>query len=237
MSYNQQEINKFNEMASEFWNPDGAFKTLHQINPLRLSFIQEYTSLNQQHVIDLGCGGGILSESLAKLGANVTALDLGEEAIGAAKEHQRKSQSTVDYHCMASHDYVATQQTPADVICCMEMLEHVDFPEQIIADCANMVKPGGWVFLSTLNRTLKSRLLAVYTAEYILQMVPKGTHDPNYFIKPSEMANWAKSANLVAKDIRGFQYDFLRDSFTLSNDTDINYIFAFQKQEVNSHAK
>lgn len=230
MQYNQSEIDKFNRLAEEFWKVDGELKTLHQINPLRLDFIKELTSLSGKNVVDLGCGGGILSESLAAEGANVVGLDLGEEAINAAKAHQQKSHSAVDYRCMASHDYIAAQQSPADIVCCMEMLEHVDFPEQIIEDCANMVKPGGLVFFSTLNRTLKAKLLAVYAAEYVLRMVPQGTHDPKYFIKPSEMSRWAKSAGLTAVDIRGFKYDLLSDSFSLCADTDINYIFAFKKQ-------
>lgn len=231
MQYNQAEIEKFNQLAGEFWNPNGQLKTLHQINPLRLDFIKEHTALTEKNVVDLGCGGGILSEALAAEGAKVVALDLGSEAINAAKSHQQQSNSSVDYRCMASHDYVAVQEVQADIVCCMEMLEHVDFPEQIIEDCANMVKPGGLVFFSTLNRTLKAKLLAVYTAEYILRMVPTGTHDPNHFIKPSEMSRWAKTAGLIPIDICGFEYDLLADKFSLSSDTDINYIFAFKKPQ------
>ncbi len=204
-THTDKEIAKFDALAADFWNRDGKFKTLHQINPIRLAFIEEFMTLAQQRVADIGCGGGILAEALSDKGAEVTAIDLSETGIATAKTHQQH----------------------------MEMLEHVEHPEQIIADCAKMVKTNGLVVFSTINRTRKAHLLAVLMAEYVLGMVPQGTHDAKLFIKPSEMQNMASAAGLVALDIIGFVYRPLQRDFVRSQNTDINYIFAFQKRSDN----
>lgn len=247
-SYNEQEIKKFNAQAHDFWQRDGAFKTLHQINPIRVAFIEEWMDLSGKRVADIGCGGGILAEALDEKGARVTGLDLSEVGITAAKVHQNISGSQVDYRLQSTHDFAAeiaaevaaevadsssdnALDTALDGVFCMEMLEHVDSPSEIIADCAKMLKPGGLAVFSTINRTTKAHLLAVIAAEYILRMVPQGTHDADYFIKPSEMQRMADAAGLTALDIIGFEYQPLSDTFVRSHNTDINYIFAFRKRD------
>ncbi|MGY0399197.1 MAG: bifunctional 2-polyprenyl-6-hydroxyphenol methylase/3-demethylubiquinol 3-O-methyltransferase UbiG [Ostreibacterium sp.] len=230
MTHTEQEIAKFNALAAEFWHPDGHFKTLHQINPIRLQFIEEWIPLSGKRVADIGCGGGILAESLDEKGALVTAIDLSEEGIKAAKIHQKDSHSQVDYRVLSTADFVdEIRENPLDGVFCMEMLEHVINPAKIISDCANMVKSGGIVVFSTINRSKKAHLLAVIVAEYVMQMLPKGTHDPKLFIKPSEMRHMASDAGLKALDIIGFEYQPLSDHFVRSHKTDINYIFAFGK--------
>lgn len=231
-SHTEQEIAKFDALAADFWNREGEFKTLHQINPIRVAFIEEFINLQQQRVVDIGCGGGILAEALAEKGAQVTAIDLSEVGIQAAQSHQKHSGSTVDYRVQSVADFAAEveQGEPLDAVLCMEMLEHVEDPAMIIKDCATMLKPGGLAVFSTINRTKKAHLLAVIVAEYILRMVPQGTHDPQYFIKPSEMMKMAAEADLAAMDIIGFEYRPLSRDFVRSKNTDINYIFAFQKK-------
>lgn len=230
-THTEQEIAKFDALAADFWNREGEFKTLHQINPIRVSFIEEFIDLRQQRVVDIGCGGGILAEALAEKGAQVTAIDLSEVGIQAAKSHQKKTESSVDYRVQSVADFAAEiQQGEAlDAVFCMEMLEHVEDPAMIIKDCAAMLKPGGLAVFSTINRTKKAHLLAVIVAEYVLRMVPQGTHNPQYFIKPSEMVKMAAAADLAAMDITGFEYRPLSRDFVRSQNTDINYIFAFQK--------
>ncbi len=230
--HTQQEIAKFDALASDFWNIDGEFKTLHQINPIRLQFIKELMPLSGANVADIGCGGGILAESLDENGATVTAIDLSEVGIQTAKTHQQKSGSSVDYRLQSTTDFaneLTEKNELLDAVFCMEMLEHVENPKGIIADCAKMVKPNGIVIFSTINRTKKAHLLAVVIAEYIAKMVPQGTHDPKLFIKPSEMQRMAAMAGLTAIDIIGFEYRPLSNDFVRSRNTDINYIFAFRK--------
>ncbi len=230
--HTQQEIAKFDALASDFWNLDGEFKTLHQINPIRLQFIKELMPLSGAKVADIGCGGGILAESLDDSGATVTAIDLSEVGIQTAKTHQQTSGSSVDYRLQSTSEFadeLTEKNELLDGVFCMEMLEHVENPENIIADCAKMVKPNGIVIFSTINRTKKAHLLAVVVAEYIAKMVPQGTHDPKLFIKPSEMQRMAAMAGLTAVDIIGFEYRPLSKDFVRSRNTDINYIFAFRK--------
>lgn len=229
--HTEQEIAKFDALASDFWNREGEFKTLHQINPIRVNFVAEFIDLNGKRVADIGCGGGILSEALAEKGADVIAVDLSEVGIKAAKAHQTTSQSTVDYRVQSIGDLADECANSLDAVCCMEMLEHVENPAEIIADCARLLTPGGIAVFSTLNRTKKAHLLAVVMAEYVLRMVPQGTHDPKLFIKPSEMRHMAADAGLDALDIIGFEFRPLWRDFVRSQNTDINYIFAFQKRD------
>lgn len=235
MNHTEQEIAKFDAMAADFWNREGEFKTLHQINPIRVKFIEEFIALAAKKVADIGCGGGILAEALDERGADVTAIDLSEVGIGAAKQHQKISGSQVDYRVQSVAEFAAQcQQTQQllDGVFCMEMLEHVENPAEIIADCAKMLKPGGIAVFSTINRNKKAHLLAVVIAEYVLRMVPQGTHDPKLFIKPSELQRMATDAGLLPLDIIGFEYRPLAGNFIRSNNTDINYIFAFRKVNV-----
>ncbi len=229
-THTEREIAKFNAVAGDFWNLEGGFKALHQINPIRVAFCETFVDLQGANVADIGCGGGILAEALDEKGAIVTGIDLSEVGIGAAKAHQETSGSRVDYRLQSVEDYAEErQQSPLDAVFCMEMLEHVENPADIIADCAKMVKKGGVVVFSTINRTKKAAFLAVFMAENILKMVPKGTHDSKLFIKPSEMQKMAEAAGLKPLDIIGFEFRPLHGDFVKSNNTDINYIFAFQK--------
>ncbi len=231
-THTEQEIAKFDALAADFWNPEGQFKALHQINPIRLNFVQEFIQLAGKQVADIGCGGGILAEALYENGAHVTAIDLSEVGIAAAKQHQLRSGSDVDYRVQSVADFAGECQASdnlMDAVCCMEMLEHVEDPAAIIADCAKMLKPGGIAVFSTINRNKKAHLLAVIVAEYVLRMVPQGTHDPALFIKPSELQRLAADAGLSALDIIGFEYRPLSRNFVRSRNTDINYIFAFRK--------
>ncbi len=233
-THTEQEIAKFDALAADFWNPDGQFKALHQINPIRLNFVQTFIQLAGKQVADIGCGGGILAEALHEAGAQVTAIDLSEVGIAAAKQHQVSSGSDVDYRVQSVADFATECQASdnlMDAVCCMEMLEHVEDPATIIADCAKMLKPGGIAVFSTINRNKKAHLLAVIVAEYVLRMVPQGTHDPALFIKPSELQRMAADVGLTALDIIGFEYRPLSRDFVRSRNTDINYIFAFAKTE------
>lgn len=230
-THTDKEIAKFDGLANEFWQRDGQFKTLHQINPIRLAFIEDYIDLASKRVADIGCGGGILAESLAAKGAVVTAIDLSTKGINAAQAQQQISGSNVDYRVQSTSELVTEtdENQQFDAVFCMEMLEHVEHPETIVADCAALVKPGGLVVFSTINRTKKAHLLAVIVAEHLLRMVPQGTHDPNLFIKPSELQRMAETAGLCSLDITGFEYQPLARDFIRSDNTDINYIFAFSK--------
>jgi len=193
---NPAEIEKFGSMASHWWDPDGDFKTLHQINPLRLKLIDETVGLRDKKVLDVGCGGGILAESMAEKGAQVTAIDLAEALIDVAELHSLDSGIQLDYQLISVEQLAEQQPGQFDAVTCMEMLEHVPDPSAIIQACSTLVKPGGYVFLSTLNRNPKSSLLSIVGAEYILGMLPKGTHDYASFIKPSELAAWCRQADL-----------------------------------------
>lgn len=230
--HTEQEIAKFDALAADFWNREGEFKTLHQINPIRVAFIESFMDLVGKRVADIGCGGGILAEALDEKGADVTGIDLSTVGIGAAKKHQKTVGSGVDYRVQSVADFANECQTNTallDGVFCMEMLEHVEKPAEIIADCATMLKPDGIAVFSTLNRTKKAHLLAVVVAEYIMRMVPQGTHDPKLFIKPSELQHMAADVGLRPLDIIGFEYRPLVGDFVRSQNTDINYIFAFEK--------
>ena len=219
-----QELAKFSQLAHRWWDPKSEFKPLHEINPLRLNWIDKHASLAGKTVLDIGCGGGILSESMAGLGASVTGIDLSEKALGVARLHLLESGKTVDYRMISAEDLAAQSPASFDVVTCMEMLEHVPDPASIIAACSALAKPGGHVFFSTINRNPKAYLFAVLGAEYILRMLPKGTHDYAKFLRPSELSRWARSVNLEPDDLIGMTYNPFSDKYSLGSNTDVNYL-------------
>jgi 2-polyprenyl-6-hydroxyphenyl methylase/3-demethylubiquinone-9 3-methyltransferase len=225
------EINKFGSMAERWWDTQGEFKTLHDINPLRVGFIRRYANLAGRQVLDVGCGGGILTEALAQQGANVLGIDLSEELIDIADLHGLESGVSARYQKISAE--ALAEQAPAgfDHVTCMEMLEHVPDPGSIITACAKMVKPGGKVFFSTLNRQPKAYLLAIIAAEHVLQMLPKGTHDYKTFIKPSELCQAARAAGLALQGMVGIEYNPFNKQFNLGKDIGVNYIAAFERAE------
>lgn len=227
--HSQAEIDKFNDLAHEWWNTDGAFKTLHQINPLRCEFIQKHSQIRDKALIDVGCGGGILSEALAKLGAQVSAIDLAPQSIEIAKLHLYESNLSVNYECIEVGAKAAQSPESFDVVTCMEMLEHVPDPAYIIQECAKLLKPNGMAFFSTLNRNFKSYALGVVAAEYVLNLVPQGTHDYQKFIKPAELRNMLKQAGFELVALSGMTYNPISQTAALSTDTSINYMVACQK--------
>ncbi len=223
------EIEKFGAQAERWWDPEGEFKTLHQVNPLRLQFIQQHAELDGKKVIDVGCGGGILTEALADAGADAMGIDMSEELIDIADLHGLESGSTAHYQKTSVEALAEQMPASFDHITCMEMLEHVPDPASIIHACGTLVKSGGMVFFSTLNRVPKAYLLAIVAAEHILNMVPKGTHEYNTFIKPSELSQFARSADLELVDLVGIEYDPFGRRFNLGPDIGVNYIAAFKK--------
>ena len=225
------EINKFNNLAHEWWNMDGEFKTLHHINPVRLKFITNHVDLSGKKVIDVGCGGGILTESIAQYGvASITGIDLAPQSIEVAKLHLYESGLNIDYQCVDIKTIAHKSPQCYDVVICMEMLEHVNNPSVIIQNCNKLLKPGGYAFFSTLNRTLKSYALGVITAEYILKLLPKGTHDYTKFIKPSELRGMLVDSNLNLIDIKGLHYNPLNNTVSTNDNVDINYMVCCNKQ-------
>ena len=225
------EIEKFSQLAHKWWDPNSEFKPLHEINPLRLNYIDRQAGLAGKTVLDVGCGGGILSESMAGMGAVVTGIDLSEKALQVAKLHLLESGRQVDYRKIAVEDMAAEQPADFDIVTCMEMLEHVPDPDSVITACAKLVKPGGWVFFSTLNRNPKSYLFAVIGAEYILKMLPRGTHDYAKFLKPSEVAQSCRNAGLTVADLTGMSYNPLSKVYSLGNDTSVNYMIACRSDD------
>lgn len=222
------EIEKFASLASRWWDPQSEFKTLHDINPLRLGYIENYAALAGKTVLDVGCGGGILSEAMAAKGARVTGIDLGEAPLSVARLHLPESGLDVDYRQISVEQLAEQAPASFDVITCMELLEHVPDPAAVIEACSRLVKPGGWLFFSTLNRNPKSFLLAIVGAEYILNMLPKGTHEYGRFIRPSELDGWAREAGLETRDITGMSYNPLSKTYLLGKDVDVNYLMAMQ---------
>ena len=220
------ELEKFSQLAHKWWDPNSEFKPLHDINPLRLGYIDHHASLAGKTVLDVGCGGGILSESMAGLGAKVAGIDLSDKALQVAKLHLLESGNKVDYRHIAVEDLASEQPARYDVVTCLEMLEHVPDPHSVIAACARLVKPGGWIFFSTLNRNPKSYLLAIIGAEYVLNLLPRGTHDYAKFIKPSELVQSCRNAGLNLVDLIGMSYNPLSKVYSLGRDTDVNYMIA-----------
>jgi len=227
----QHEINKFGSMAERWWDTQGEFKTLHDINPLRIEFIQSYADIAGKRIVDVGCGGGILTEGLAKFGADVLGIDLSEELIDIADLHGLESGVNAHYQKISAEALAQQQPGSFDHVTCMEMLEHVPDPGSIISACATLVKPGGMVFFSTLNRKPKAYLLAIVAAEHLLQMLPKGTHDYKTFIKPSELSQSARAAGLELRGMVGIEYNPFNKRFSLGKDIDVNYIAAFKRPE------
>jgi len=218
------ELDKFGDLAHRWWDPNSEFKPLHDINPLRLDWIDQNIGLAGKRVLDVGCGGGLLSEGMATRGAVVTGIDLSEKPLGVAKLHLLESGQKVDYRKIAVEQLAEEMPGAFDSVTCLEMLEHVPNPSSIVSACARLVKPGGQVFFSTLNRNPKSYLFAVIGAEYILNMLPKGTHDYAKFIKPSELSRWAKLAGLEPEELIGMSYDPLTQQYSLGRDSSVNYL-------------
>jgi len=218
------EIAKFEALASRWWDPASEFKPLHDINPLRLDFIDERTGLSGKQVLDVGCGGGILSESMAARGAQVTGIDMGEAPLAVARLHLKESGEQVDYQRIPVEQLAAQQPASFDVVTCLEMLEHVPDPASVIEACMRLVKPGGHVFFSTINRNPKAWLMAIVGAEYILRLLPKGTHEYRKLIKPSELGQWARQAGLDIQELTGMHYNPLTQHYSLGPGVDVNYL-------------
>ena len=218
------ELDKFSQLAHRWWDPESEFKPLHQINPLRLDWIDSHAIIAGKKVLDIGCGGGILSESMAVKGAEVTGIDLSSNALAVARLHLMESGNSVEYLEVSAEQLAEQSPASFDVVSCMEMLEHVPNPASTIAACAALVKPGGHVFFSTINRNAKAYLLAVIGAEYVLKMLPKGTHDYAKFIKPSELTRWSKSVGLEPQELIGLTYNPITQRYSLGRDTSVNYL-------------
>jgi len=224
------ELAKFSDLAHRWWDLEGEFRPLHQINPLRLDWINRLCPLAGQQVLDVGCGGGILADAMARLGAQVTGIDLAAKALRVAQLHALEVQTPKVQYQEVSVEALAQQQPQSfDVVTCMEMLEHVPDPASVVRSCAALVKPGGWVFFSTLSRNPKSFLLAIVGAEYVLGLLPRGTHEYAKMIRPSELASYCRSVDLDLRHTRGMQYSPLTQRYWMSDDTSVNYLFATQK--------
>ena len=218
------EIAKFEALATRWWDPESEFRTLHQINPLRLDFINERAPLEGKKVLDVGCGGGILSESMATRGARVTGIDMGEKPLAVAKLHLKESGLEVDYRQTTAEALAIEEPKSFDIITCMEMVEHVPDPASVINACSRLVRPGGELFFSTINRTPKAWLFAIVGAEYLLNILPKGTHTYEKFIRPSELEKWARESGLVSKEITGMHYNPFTDHYWLAPGVEVNYL-------------
>jgi len=230
-----KEIAKFDEVAFRWWDPESEFKPLHEINPLRLKYIDQIAHLSGKKVVDVGCGGGLLSEAMSNAGGIVSGIDMGNGPIEIAKLHLLESNLDIDYQQITAEEFAAQNTEAFDVVTCMEMLEHVPDPEAIIDACAKMLKPGGNIFFSTLNRNAKSYVHAILGAEYILKMLTPGTHDYKKFIKPSELARWIRGADLNLQDISGLTYNPINKNYKISKDIDVNYMVHATKATRNVH--
>ena len=226
-----QELAKFSELAHRWWDRDSEFKPLHEINPLRLNWIDALASLRGKTVLDVGCGGGILAESMAQRGASVLGIDLASKPLGVARLHALESDMrALDYREVAVEALALERPASFDVVTCMEMLEHVPDPSSVVRACGNLVKPGGWVFFSTINRNAKAFAQAIVGAEYVLGLLPKGTHEYARFIRPSELARWCRDGGLSIEDSRGMGYNPLTRRYTLTADASVNYLLATRRQ-------
>ncbi len=226
----QAELAKFSDLAHRWWDTESEFRPLHQINPLRLGWIDGISPLKGAQVVDVGCGGGILSDAMARKGANVMGIDLATRSLKVARLHALEAGTTgVEYREISAEDYAAEVSEEADVVTCMEMLEHVPHPESVVAACARMVKPGGWVFFSTINRNAKAFLLAILGAEYVLNLLPRGTHEYARFIRPSELAMYCRGASLEICHSTGLSHNPLTQRYWLGSDTSVNYMIAARR--------
>ncbi len=225
-----QELAKFSDLAHRWWDPESEFKPLHQINPLRLEWIDELAGLRGKGVLDVGCGGGLLAEAMARRAMQVTGIDLAAKPLGVARLHALEAGvENINYREISTEALAAEQPAAFDVVTCMEMLEHVPDPAAIVHACSQLVRPGGWVFFSTLNRNPKSFLFAIVGAEYLLGLLPKGTHEYARLIRPSELARWCREGGLALHGSRGMQYNPLTQHYWLSGDTSVNYLIACRK--------
>jgi 2-polyprenyl-6-hydroxyphenyl methylase/3-demethylubiquinone-9 3-methyltransferase len=225
----QAELDKFSALAHRWWDPQSEFKPLHEINPLRLNWIDKLANLNGKRVIDVGCGGGILAESMAEQGAIVTGIDLSDKALRVAKLHLLETGRQVEYLAIAAEHIAEERAETYDMVTCMEMLEHVPDPASVVAACARMCKPGGWLFFSTLNRNPKSYLFAIIGAEYVLNLLPRGTHEWAKFLKPAELSRFIRHAGLDMIEVTGMTYNPFSQVYKLGSDTDVNYLIACKK--------
>ena len=230
VNFYQEELNKFNKITDHWWDPKGDFYSLHMLNPLRFNYIKRHTNLQTKKCLDVGCGGGILTESLATRASVVTGIDLAENALSVAEKHSTTSNlQNINYEQSSVEDHCEKNESEYDVLTCMEMLEHVPNPEQIVMACSLGVKQGGHLYFSTINRNLKSFLMAIVGAEYILKLLPKGTHEYDQLIKPSELDLWARKADLKLIDLSGVSYNPINETFKLSRDVSVNYMMHFIK--------
>ena len=229
MNVDQSEIAKFSALAHRWWDPNSEFKPLHAINPLRLNWIKSFVSLEGKKVVDVGCGGGILAESISQSGADTTGIDLSEKALKVAELHALEVGANLTYRSISAEDLADEQAEQYDVVTCMEMLEHVPDPASVVRACAKLCKPGGTLFFSTLNRNPKSYLFAIIGAEYILKLLPKGTHEYTKFIKPSELVTFTRQAGLEMLGMKGLSYNPITQVYSLSDDVDVNYMIAVRK--------
>ena len=223
------EVAKFNALASRWWDPDGDFRPLHEINPLRLDWIRRHVDLSGKRIVDIGCGGGILTESMSMAGADVMGIDMADGPLTVAKLHQAESGTKVSYEQMTAEALAASRPGEFDVVTCLEMLEHVPDPAEVIRSCAELVKPGGKLFFSTINRNPKSFVFAIIGAEYVLKLLPAGTHEYQKFIRPSELEEWARVAGLELRASIGMHYNPLTKDYSLGPNVDVNYLMHFQR--------
>jgi len=224
MNADPAELEKFSRLAHRWWDPAGEFKPLHDINPLRLDWIAARAPLAGRKVLDVGCGGGILAESMARLGAEVTGIDLSEKALKVAELHLHESKLAISYQSISAEDLSAQKAGSFDVVTCLELLEHLPEPASMVAACARLVRPGGQVFFSTINRNPKAYLFAVIGAEYLLGLLPKGTHDYQRFLRPSELARWCRESGLAPREFTGMTYNPLTRHYRLEDDCSVNYL-------------
>ena len=233
MNVDQSEIAKFSALAHRWWDQNSEFKPLHAINPLRLGWIKCFVELNGKRALDVGCGGGILAEALAESGAQTTGIDLSEKALKVAELHALETGAQVNYQAISAEALALTEPASFDVVTCMEMLEHVPDPASVVRACATLAKPGATLFFSTLNRNPKSYLFAIIGAEYLLRLLPKGTHDYRKFITPSELGHFVRDAGLEIIGIKGLSYNPITQIYSLTNDTAVNYLIATRKISTN----
>ncbi len=226
-----EELRKFDELAARWWDPKGEFAPLHAMNPARLAFIAQRAPLQGLSVADIGCGGGILAEAMAKAGAQVTGIDMAEAGLAAARAHADQGGLAIDYRASTAETFAAEQPGAFDAVTCMELLEHVPDPGSLVQACRDLVRPGGWVFFSTVNRNPKAYLFAIIGAEYIARMLPKGTHHYERFIRPAELDAWARRAGLITRAVEGIRFSPLSAAFELGGRPDINYVVACQRDD------